>query len=78
MIKADKLTLLTSLPAAMLTTAIQQAGYKRDSFTRAKFMGLTNGTEFCYTATYMEDGEPHETKVFIRYDPAADRVSASY
>jgi hypothetical protein len=40
MITADKLKLLTNMPAAMLTMGIQQAGYKKDSFTSAKFVGM--------------------------------------
>jgi hypothetical protein len=78
MITADKLTLLTNLPAVMLTTAIQQAGYKKDKFQTAKFLGMTNGNQFCYSVTYVEDGEVHKTKVFVNYDPTADKVSVDY
>lgn len=78
MIKADKLALLTNMPAAMLTMGIQQAGYKKDRFTKARFLGLTNGNQFCYTATYIEDNEEQECKVFVNYDPTEDRVSVDY
>jgi hypothetical protein len=78
MITADKLTLLTNMPAVMLTTAIQQAGYKKDSFTGAKFVGITNGGQFCYLCTFPVEGGTDSTKVFLRYDPTTDTVSADY
>lgn len=78
MITADKLALLTNLPAVMLTTAIQSAGYKKDKFQTAKFLGLSNGNEFVYSVTYIEDKEVQTTKVFVKYDPTADRVSVDY
>jgi hypothetical protein len=78
MITSDKLKLLTNFPAFMLTTLIQQAGYKKDKFNTAKFLGITNGGQFCYSVTYVEDGEDCNTKVFINYDSVADAVSADY
>jgi hypothetical protein len=78
MVTADKLKLLTNFPAFMLTTLIQQAGYKKDKFNTAKFLGITNGGQFCYSVTYVEDGEDCNTKVFINYDSVADAVSADY
>jgi hypothetical protein len=78
MITADKLTLLTNLPAVMLTTAIQQAGYKKDKFQTAKFLGLSNGNQFVYSVTYVEDGDVQTTKVFVNYDPTADQVTVDY
>jgi hypothetical protein len=78
MITADKLKLLTNFPAFMLTTLIQQSGYKKDKFNTAKFLGITNGGQFCYSVTYVEDGEECNTKVFLNYDSVADAVSADY
>ena len=78
MITADKLKLLTNMPAAMLTMGIQSSGYKKDKFTSAKFLGLTNGGQFCYTATYIEDNEPQECKVFVSYDSSTDSVKVDY
>lgn len=78
MITADKLALLTNLPAMMLTTAIQQAGYKSDKFQTAKFLGLSNGNQFVYSVTYVEDNVEQRTKVFVNYDPTVDRVSVDY
>jgi hypothetical protein len=78
MITADKLRLLTNMPPVMLTEGIRQAGYKKDKFETAQFLGMTNATEFCYKVAYLEDNEFHETKVFVRYDPTADKVSVGY
>ena len=80
MITADKLRLLTNMPAAMLTIGIQQAGYKRDKFTGAKFLGITNAGEFCYDATFVDqiEGDECNTKVFVKYNPTADQVSVDY
>ena len=78
MITADKLRLLTNMPPIMLTEGIRQAGYKKDKFETSKFLGLTNGGEFCYTATYIEDNEFQECKVFVRYDSANNSITFSY
>ena len=78
MILADTLKTLTSFTAPALTRAIQQAGYKRDRFNTAKFLGMTNGGQFCYSVTYIEDGEVCTTKVFVSYDPTEGRVSVDY
>jgi hypothetical protein len=77
MITADKLVLLTNMPAAMLTMCAQEAGYKGPTFTGAKFIGITNGGQFCYTALFqVKDGT--EAYVFLTYDHAEDRVIADY
>ena len=78
MITADKLALLTNMPAAMLSMGIQQAGYKGDSFTGAKFLGLTNGNQFCYMCTYKVEGGIDSCKVFVTYNPTKDQVSVDY
>lgn len=78
MITADKLALLSNMPAAMLTAGIRQAGYKKDKFQTAKFLGLSNGNQFVYSATYVEDGDVQTCKVFVSYDPTQDKVSVDY
>jgi len=76
MITADKLALLTNMPAAMLQQALE---VKDVTFTGAKFLGLTNGCEFCYSVVYRAPSfeGTDSTKVFLKYDPTVDRVSAS-
>jgi len=78
MITADKLALLTNMPAAMLTEGIRESGYKKDSFASAKFVGITNAGEFAYTATFPVEGGTETCKVFVNYDPTADRVTVDY
>jgi hypothetical protein len=78
MITAEKLATLTQFTAAALTRAIQVSGYKGDSFEGARFLGITNGGQFCYAVTYKQDGELEEGKVFLTYDQAAGTVTADY
>ena len=78
MITAERLKTLTSFTAQGLTEGIRRAGYRKDSFETAKFLGITNGGQFAYSATYVEDGQKCTTKVFLSYDPTADRVSVEY
>lgn len=80
MITADTLATLTTFTAPALTRAIQAAGYPRDEFTTAEFVGMTNGGDFCYRVTYWDNIEGSEqlSKVFLRWDPTANRVIADY
>jgi hypothetical protein len=78
MITAEKLRALTTMGHNALTQGIQLAGYKKDKFHGCKFLGMTNAGLFCYAVAFVEDGNEHETKVFVKYDPTADRVSVDY
>lgn len=75
MITADKLTLLTNMPTVMLQQALGKKG--RDyQLTGSKFLGLTNGLQFCYFVTHAVKGGTDSTKVFLSYDPTAGTVIA--
>jgi hypothetical protein len=76
MITADKLALLTNMPADMLTQLIRKAGYKEDKFISAKFLGMTNAGMFCYSCTYPGEFED-VCKVFVRID-SNDKLTAEY
>ena len=78
MITAEKLKILTSFPASALTECIQQAGYKGDKFTSSKFLGITNGGQFCYFCVFPVEDGTDTTKVYLTYDPTKDQVSAEY
>ena len=79
MITADTLKTLTSFTAAALTRAAVDAGYKGPKFTSCKFIGITNGGQFCYTtADFLGKGGTDSTKVFLTYDHAEGRVIADY
>lgn len=78
MITADTLKTLTTFTAPALTRAIRDAGYKEDEFTSCKFLGITNGGQFCYYVVYHVDGGTDSTKVYLTYNPAEGRVTAEY
>jgi hypothetical protein len=78
MITADTLEVLTSYSPQYLTAAARHAGYKGPEFTSSKFLGITNGGQFCYTVVYHVKGGTDSTKIFLTYDPTADRVIADY
>ena len=76
MITADKLALLTNIPAFMLTECAKQEGYKGPVFTSCKFLGITNGGQLCYQAVFQVEGGTDSTKVFLTYVHDEDRVFA--
>jgi hypothetical protein len=71
MITADKLKLLTNMPSAMLEQALPVKG--RPRLQTARFLGITNGGEFCYSVVDTDGGEG---KVFLTYIHAEDQVIA--
>ena len=75
MITADKLTLLTNMPTVMLKHALGKKAAEYN-ITGSKFLGLTNGGQFCYTVVYAVKGGTDSTKVFLTYDPTEDQVIA--
>jgi hypothetical protein len=74
MITAEQLTTLTTFTAAALTRAVDNEDYQ---FSGAKFLGLTNGGEFCYKCTFPVKGGTDSTKVFLKFDPTVGRVIAT-
>ena len=78
MILAETLEALTSYSPQFLTRAAQDAGYKGPEFTSCKFLGITNGGQFCYTVVFHVKGGTDSTKVFLTYDHAEGRVIADY
>ena len=76
MITADKVKMLTEMGPQGLQTLLgkKAADY---SLTGAKFLGITNGGEFCYYVTHAVKGGTDSAKVFLRYDPEEARVIAS-
>jgi hypothetical protein len=77
MITAERLTLLTTYNAGALQKALGKRADGYD-FKGAKFLGITNGGQFCYNVVF---GSPDfkgtdSTKVYITYNQAADQVIA--
>jgi hypothetical protein len=77
MITAEKLQTLTTFTAPALQRALGKQSKGMD-FVGAKFLGLTNGWQFCYSVVFRcEDFEGTDSvKVFLTYDPAEGRVIA--
>lgn len=78
MIIAETLKRLINYDAATLTQMIREAGYKEDKFTSCKFLGITNGGQFCYFCVFHVEGGTDSTKVYVTYNPTDGRVSAEY
>ena len=78
MITADTLKVLTTFTAPALTRAAMDAGYTGPEFSSCKFLGITNGGQFCYKVVFAVKGGTDSTKVFLTYDHANDRVIADY
>jgi len=74
MITAEQLTTLTTFTPAALTRALDIEDYQ---FTGSKFLGITNGGEFCYKCTFPVKGGTDSTKVFLKFDPTVGRVIAT-
>ena len=74
MITAEQLATLTTFTAAALTKALDNEDYK---FSGTKFLGITNGGEFCYLCTFPVKGGTDSTKVFLKFDPTVGRVIAT-
>ena len=76
MITADTLEVLTSYSPQYLTKAAQQEGYKGPEFTSCKFLGITNGGQFCYMAVFLVKGGTDSTKLFLTH--TGGRVTVDY
>ena len=68
MITADELKEYIGLDRYSLSHVLAKSGYVGMSFKDVKFLGLTNGSDFCYSVKfYDESGEGEETgKVFVK------------
>lgn len=78
MITADMLEHLTTMGTRQLERLAAISGYDGDCYSTAEFLGITNGGQFCYKVTYVEEGETHKSKVFLTYHYGEDRVSLDY
>ena len=78
MILAETLEALTTYSPQFLTAAARNAGYKGPEFTSCRFLGITNGGQFCYFCVFHVEGGTDSCKVFLTYDPTKDQVSAEY
>jgi hypothetical protein len=73
MITADVLQTLTTFTTEALSRAVSS------EFTSSKFLGMTNGGEFCYQVHWEDEygSARGQGKVFLKYNPTEGRVSAT-
>ena len=76
MITPEKLKELISYNAPTLTKLAKESGYKCPAFSSCKFLGITNGGQFCYMAVFLVEGGTDSTKVFITH--TAGKVIVDY
>jgi hypothetical protein len=77
MITAKNVRYMIDIPLEHLKVIAVDNKIKNFVITGAKFLGMTNGCEFCYTIVHAVKGGTDSAKMFLRYDPTADRVTAS-
>ncbi len=80
MITAERLQTLTTFTPKALAVALSQSGYKGCEFDTAKFLGITNGGQFCYSVTFFNEhiGAEDHSKVFLTYHPDVGYVTADF
>jgi hypothetical protein len=78
MITAETLATLLSFTPNALTRAAEDAGYSGPPFTSCRFLGITNGGQFCYSVVYHVKGGTDSTKIFLTYNHAKGTVTADY
>ena len=76
MITPDTLQTLISFSAPALTRAARDAGYKGPAFSSCKFLGITNGGQFCYMAVFLVEGGTDSTMIFLTH--TGSRVIVDY
>jgi hypothetical protein len=67
MITPDKLQEMISYHAPTLTKLARDGGYRGPAFSSCKFLGITNGGQFCYMAVFLVEGGTDSTKVFLTH-----------
>jgi hypothetical protein len=81
MITAETLQGLINFTTKDLQKILDTSGYSMCSFETAKFLGITNGGQFCYKVTYFDEAGTgdHETgKVFVSLDQATGVLTADF
>jgi len=66
---------LLNMDAAGLSKITRHTGYKDANFATCEFVGITNGGEFAYRASYYEDGIEQFTKLYVWRDAAGNYVA---
>ena len=77
MITAKNVQYMIDIPLEHIKAIALQNKIKDYSITGAKFLGMTNGCQFCYHIVHEVKGGSDSAKMFMNYDPIADRVIAT-
>lgn len=77
MITAKNVRYMIDIPLEHLKAIAVNNKIKDYDIVGAQFLGMTNGGEFCYTIVHAVKGGTDSAKMFLQYNPAADRVIAS-
>ena len=77
MITAKNIRYMIDIPLEHLKVIAVDNKIKNFVITGAKFLGMTNGCEFCYHIVHEVKGGSDSAKMFLKYNPAADKVIAT-
>jgi hypothetical protein len=77
MILADELNKYTTIDRYELSNILANSGYSDCSFNSVRFLGLTNGGNFCYSVKYFDDHSDGEQtgKVFVSKSATGDMIA---
>jgi len=78
MILAAELNKYATLDRYDLANILARSGYMGISFESVKFLGITNGGDFCYSVQYFDEsgtGEIEVAKVYISKSATGDMVA---
>ena len=78
MILAAELNKYATLDRYDLANILARSGYMGMSFESAKFLGITNGGDFCYSVQYFDEsgtGEVEVAKVYISKSATGDMAA---
>jgi hypothetical protein len=79
LITAEQLQTLTSFTPQALSRALAVSGYQGREFQTARFLGITNGGQFCYSVRFYDQELEEDTqgKVFLTHNTDGS-VTADY
>ena len=77
MITAKNVLYMVDIPLEHIKAIADNNKIKDYVITGARFLGITNGGEFCYSIVHRVKGGTDSAKMFLKYDPAGDRVIAN-
>jgi len=67
MITPNTLNTLINYSAPELTRLAKEGKYKGPAFSSCKFLGITNGGQFCYMGVFLCEGGTDSVKVFLTH-----------